>query len=222
MPVEISMDNPSNPLREFSGVLKEYRQQEYTPPVTPDNSNPKTRVRVEFDFTDVEPIKTEEPYPYPTAIISVGYADPKASSSETNRWAHLSKSVRKVTKGHCKPNEVLNFIVGREQTWEMVVLPVRLPDDDGNWADQQVEVWTLKSIEGLELAGSDEGVDIMSYLADMLDGKDEATFNAAVFADATLKANPKIIEQATDRSLIPAIEAVSKFTRDDGGVYHKE
>jgi len=215
------MDNPGNPLREFKGNLKEYRTEAYTPNPSDNNPNPKARVRVEFDFTEVEPIRTEEPYPYPVTTISVGYADPKASNSETNRWAHLSKSVRRVTEGHCPPGEVLDFITGKTQVWEMSILPVRMPDDDGNWADQQVEVWTLKSIEGYELAGNDGEMDIMSYLGNLIDGKNEATFNAAVFADPKIKSHPKIIEQATDRSLIPAIEAGGGITRDDDGVYHK-
>ncbi|KKM85921.1 hypothetical protein LCGC14_1284300 [marine sediment metagenome] len=208
------MDNPGNPLKEFSGVLKAWHGEEFTP----QGENAKTRVRVEFDFTDLEVIRTDEPYPYPITTLRVGYADPHASSSQTNRWAHLSKSVRTVTQGHCETGDVLDFLVGKRQAWVMVTKPVRSPDDDGNWADRDTEVWTLKSIEGVE---QDSGGDIMGHLADLLDGKNEAGFYEAVFKDAKVRANTEIIEQATNRTLLEGLEKTGMATRDDEGVWHK-
>ncbi len=214
MSVQLSTDSPGNPLQEFKGTLKGIRQEEYTS----QGENAKTRLRVHFDFIDVEVIKSLEPYPFPITTISVGYADPKASNSETNRWAHLSKTLRKGTQGACQPSEVLDFIVGKSQVWALATLPLRLPDDDGNWADRDTECWTLKSIDGVD---QDSDEDIMGYLADLADGKDDAGFNEALFKDTKVKTHPKIIESATDRSLLPALEAAKLVTRDDDGVWHK-
>lgn len=216
--INISMDNPGNPLREFIGTLKEYKTPTFTPPVTTEDPHPKTRVRVEFDFVDVEVIRTEEPYPYPVTTISVGYADPHASGSTTNRWAHLSKSVRKITLGACPPAEVLDFLVGKRQTWEQVELTIRTPDDDGNWADRPTLCWTLKSLEGVE---QDSGGDIMDHLVGLMDGKNETDIYAAIFADAKIKLHPEIIQQATDRELMGGLVASNRLTRDDEGIYHK-
>jgi hypothetical protein len=202
-----------SPLRRFKGTLKEWRTEEKTP------ETGKPYRNVLFDFVDVEVLEATEPYPFPITQIRLRYADPQTSRGGT-RWAVFSESARAVTKGVAEPSKTLEYLEGKSQEWFMGEGSVRVGPNDNNaeWHDELVLCWKVASVAGG--VQPESGGQVMDHVVKLLDGKQEQEFYTVLFTDATVKANPKIIEQATKRELLPMLESSGLAYRTPDGTWH--
>lgn len=192
------------PLLRFKGMLKEYEVEDRTA----DNRIYKV---IKFNFIDLEVLESTEPYPFPIASIEIGY-----NPNEGTKWAVFAKSIAKVF-GHVPS---IDDLTGKLQEWEYGDAKLRLPDEQGIWDTRDGKAWLLASIDGVGSASS-EPEDITPHILGLLDGKNEADFYQVLYQDELARKHPDIITSATDRKLLPALEAANKATRDDQGIWHK-
>ena len=224
---EISIDKPTGgdtPLRHFKGVLvpdKELSDER----ATKDGS--RKYVVLVFNFTDVEVIHSVEPFPFPIASITVGYAPPKMSRGGT-AFEALASSLRKLMPD----NMDINLLKGKRQEWKMEERKLRrgltdeegLPIMDGNdkqlWGDVPTLCWTVVAVEGL---GSTEEADndFYAFLVDLADGKTEPKFYEAAFTNSRVTARENIVKAITDRTLLALLMEMKLIDRDAEGILHK-
>jgi hypothetical protein len=195
------------PLLRFKAVLKEYTAERRK-----DEGSGREYMIINFDFIDLEVIESTEPYAFPVASIGIGY-----STSEATRWDVLAKSI----KGLFGRTPALDEIVGKTQEWKYDDCKLRTKDDaDGQWKDLPAQAWKVISLDGIASA-AETTADINDHILDLLDGKNEAEFNQAVFTDSKVRGHADIIESHTNRELLPNLEKAGRVHRDADGVWHK-
>lgn len=192
------------PLLEFKGTLKEYLSEDR------EGDNKKYKI-ITFNFTDIEVIRSADPYAFPIATIQVSY-----STSQQTKWDALAGSIKKILG----LGATLDDIVNKVQTWEFAPATLRVLID-GVWGEAQQPAWQLKEIAGAGVGGTavDDGID--DHILSLLDGKVEQDFYQAFYQDEKVRSHPDLITAATDRTLLTALEAAGRVTRDAAGVYHK-
>ena len=222
-----SVDRPSGgdtPLRHFKGVLDSYgmEQREF--------QGRKYSI-VEFNFKDLDVIDSEEPYPFPIAIIRVGYAPPSQSRGG-NKWEALAASVRKLSPA----NPDIDILIGKPQEWKRNPFRLRqaLVDEDGQpvmeddgkggqkqqWGDVDVPCWQVVSVDGLgSTQQADQDFDI--FLVELADGKADKDFYEAALTNSQVTARPSVVTAITDRKLLDTLIQAGKLSRDEEGVLHK-
>ena len=220
-----SIDRPTGgdtPLREFIGVLDSYKAEERTS--TTDNSKYTT---IDFNFKDVEVLDAVEPFPFPIAVIRIGYKPPKSSRGGT-KWDAFAGSLRKLSPD--SPD--LDPIVGMKQQWKMVEVPLRgiMKDEAGQevvdangkpvWGEVPTLCWSIVSVDGLgSVADKDE--DFNSFLIELADGKTEPEFYSAALTNSRVNERPNITQALVDRKLLATLFEMGKLTRDADGILHK-
>ncbi len=195
------------PLLHFKAMLKEYTSDKIK-----DEGSGREYMVVKFNFTDLEVIASTDPYPFPVAVIEVGY-----SSTEKTKWDALAKSI----KGLFGRTPALDEIVGKMQEWRFADCKLRTKDEeDGQWKDLPGQAWQVISLDGI--AGAAEtAMDINDHILDLLDGKTETDFNQLIFTDPKVRGHADIIEAHTNRELLPSLAKAERAYRDDDGVWHK-
>ncbi|KKM18654.1 hypothetical protein LCGC14_1663500 [marine sediment metagenome] len=218
-----SIDRPTggeSPLLRFKGTLASYVPEERT-----SNQDQSKYMTILFNFSDVEVIEATEPYPFPIAIIRIGYKPPKDSRGGT-KWDAFSTSLRKLSA------EGLDAIVGKKQEWAQLPHRVRSPlvDGDGNpqldgnsrpiWGDTEIPCWKVVEVEGL---GSVQEKDdnFFGFLVDLADGKTEPQFYSAALLDEQVRARSNIVTAITDRKLLDTLREMKLIDRDAEGILHK-
>ena len=221
-----SVERPSGgdtPLRRFIGVLKEFK-------LDPRVSNPPENRSYQvgqFNFTDLEVLESVEIYPYPIAVLEIGYALPQTSRGST-KWEAFAGSLRKLMP----QNPDIDALVGKKQEWLMVEHQLRraLNNDDGSpmvdgnnraiWGDTPVLCWTVNSVEGVGSAAQKDE-DFYENLVDMADNKTEPQFYEAAYLNEEVRARPNIVKAITERSLLSTLIEMKLLNRDAEGVLHK-
>lgn len=223
-------DNRS-PLIRFSATLKAW-----TPVTMQFEGRDKASQSIKFDFIDLTPIETTEPYPFPIASITVGYA----TSSET-RWAAWAKSFTNLVpavdrqKAASAPGgQEFDTLVGKRQEWGFKPARLRQPlkDEHGEevldasgrakWGTQDADAWQIISIDGYGSASG--GVNIMDVIVGYADGKGAQDILQYVVTDMGLKSlagSQAAVEAAIGRTLLPTLVSQGLLTQDAEGVYHK-
>ena len=219
-----SMDRPTGgdtPLREFIGILEEYKAEEHQ------GNDGSKYTTVNFNFKELEVLDAVEPYPFPIAVIRIGYKPPKASRGGT-KWDVLAGSLRKLAPKNPDPD----LLVGKKQQWKMVESPLRgiIKDEAGQemvnangdkvWGEVPTLCWAIVSVDGL---GSVEqkDKDFNVFLVDLADGKTEPQFYSAALTNSEVTARPNIVEAITDRKLLATLIEMGKLERDAEGILHK-
>ena len=225
--VEISIDKPTGadtPLRHFKGTLAPDMElsEERT---TKDGS--RKYVVLNFNFADLEVIESVEIYPFPIALITVGYAPPQSSRGGT-KFEALAGSLRKLM-----PDQLdIDLLKGKRQEWKMEERSLRrgLTDEEGNplmdgnqkqlWGNVPTLCWTVVAVEGL---GSVEEADnnFNAFLVDLAEGKTEPQFYEAALTNSKVTARPNIVEAITGRKLLDTLKEMGLLTRDAEGILHK-
>lgn len=195
------------PLRRFKGVCQSIEEDvrkgdrgEYTVIV--------------FKFTDVDPIESVTPFPFPTCEIQISHSD----RTET-RWAAMGDSIRRLLG----PDEGADAMVlqGKKQEWAMLPSPTRRPEDPqnpgGNWVTEDTPCWQAVAVEGAAEAAEN----LTERLLDLADGKTDTQFNQAALADPQVTASPTTVTSITGRTLLPALIEAKQLSRDSEGVLHK-
>lgn len=210
------------PMLEFRGKLAKYEAKATTYQPRNEGETERTTTRIEFSFTDVQPIrlKQNEVYPFPIALITINYADPQRSFG-TDRWSHFTKSGRLLFGGN-NPFD-LDALIGKEQVWEQQEKTLRLPDENNKWTDQLSLCWVLKSVEGIQAgtangASSDSLEELYAYMAGVADGKTEQEFYIALVAEQRVTSNPTVTKQITDHTLVDFMVSSERITRGPDGV----
>lgn len=194
------------PLLHFKGTLKEY-----IPKDQADASGRAFKV-IDFNFTDIEVIESVEPYAFPICTIGVGY-----STTENTRWDALAQSIKK----QFGRTPTLDEIVGKQQEWKFAPAMLTKKDDaTGLWSKEPTNAWQIVSIDGMG-SPAQASADIDAHVLELLDGKSEQDFQQVFFVDPEIRKHPELIQQATNRELLPNLEAAGRAHRDDGGVWHK-
>ncbi len=228
-PFKPSLATPvgQSPLQEFIAVLDSWEAETRESPADTPGDTPRKYQIITFNFKDLEVIRSTEPYPYPIAVLNIGYAAPTVSRGNT-RWDALASSIRKLT-----PDPDLDLLVGKRQTWVMAEATLRqaLTEEDGTpkldgklrplWGDVKADAWQIKEIEGL---GSTEEADqdFMDFLVDQADGKLEKDWYEALLGDRRVTQGPgDIVTAITERKLLDTLLKAGKLTRDDEQILHK-
>lgn len=192
------------PLRKFEGVLQAFRFEDRT---FEGESGTRVYKVVMFDFVDLNVLRTEEPWPFPIATIQIGY-----SKTTETRWGRFAQSVRRLL-----PESVdLKPLLEQKQTWEMLPISIRQRNDETKaYDDVKVEAWQVVGIQGVTVE------DLTDYLLDLADGKTENDFYQVALTDAKVMGNPGLVEEITNRRILPSYMALGLLTRDAEGVLHK-
>ena len=216
-----------SPLREFIAILESWEAEtREVPSDDPGGAARKYQV-ITFNFKDLEVIESTEPYVFPIAVLSVGYAPPTVSRGNT-RWDALAGSIRKLT---ADPD--LDLLVGKRQTWAMMPSTLRqaLTEEDGTpkldgklrplWGDVTADAWQVKEIEGLgSTAESDEA--FMDFLVSEADSKTPTAWYEALLEDRRVtQGRQDIVTAITERKLLDTLLTAGKLTQDGEGVLHK-
>lgn len=179
-----SFDEPSgtgyeSPLKEFEGTGAGYEVKGGT------NKNGRAWQRIVFKFIDVNPILTEEPYPHPSAEISIFYSEPTKEFKRTrddqgiSDWAALSDSVRAIYKttttveeelkqrvasflNECFGGQVVNegdmpAGQGKRMRWKKIPTMLNVGPNESNakWHDELKDAWKVVEIEGVGSISTD-------------------------------------------------------------------
>lgn len=220
-------DNRS-PLIRFRGVLKEWTPVTYTPE---EGSGRKPSQSIKFGFIDVVVVESTEPYPFPTAELTLPYS----TSSET-RWAAWAASFKNLipVEAYRDLNQPFDVLVGKTQEWFFKPARLRQPivDEHGEpvmdasgkqkWGTQDGDAWQIVSVDGFgNTAG---GVSLMDLVVDYADGKKAEDVRQWLFTDMAIKSMPghsAAVEAEANRTLMPTLVTGGKLTLDADGVYHK-
>ncbi len=216
-----------SPLQEFIAIMDSWEAETREVASDEPGGSPRKYQVITFNFKDLEVIKSTEPYAFPIAVLSIGYALPTVSRGNT-RWDAFAGSVRKLT-----PDPDLDLLVGKRQTWAMLPATLRqaLTEEDGTpkldgrlrplWGDVKSDCWQVKEIEGLgSTAESDE--EFMGFLVGEADGKTPTDWYEALLGDRRVtQGRGDIVTAITERKLLDTLLTAGKLTQDSDGVLHK-
>ena len=216
-----------SPLQEFNAILESWEAETREAQSDDPGTTPRKYQVITFNFKDLEVIKSTEPYPFPIAVLTIGYAPPTVSRGNT-RWDALAGSIRKLT-----PDPDLDQLVGKRQTWAMRPSTLRqaLTDEDGTpkldgrlrplWGDVQQDAWQVTEVDGLgSTAESDE--EFMDFLVGAADGKTPTDWYEALLGDQRVtKGRGDIVTAITERKILDTLLQAGKLTQDEEGVLHK-
>ncbi|KKM03581.1 hypothetical protein LCGC14_1773020 [marine sediment metagenome] len=223
---KMSMDRPTGgdtPLRRFKGVLDSLKLDQRT------SNDGRSYAVALFNFKDLEVLESEEPFPFPIAIIGISYKPPKMSRGGT-KWDALAGSLRKLMPQNPDPD----LLVGKMQEWAQVEHSLRgaLTDEEGHpimdgstppkqlWGDVPTLCWTIASVDGLgSVKEADE--DFNKFLVDLADGKTEPKFYEVALTNSQVTARPNIVEAITSRKLLTTLTEMNLLTQDAEGILHK-
>jgi len=180
-----------------------------------DEQTGREYMSVEFNFKDLEVIEATELYPFPIAQLRIGY-----STSSSTRWGVFAKSCKRVLG----PTADIDLLVGKKQEWAFQTGKVRTrveqagPDGAVNqvWTDVEQDCWQVIAVEGVS-----PPEDLTSHIIDLADGKTEAAWNQALFADEKFRTRSDLVTDLTERKLLDALMLGGRLTRDAEGVLHK-
>lgn len=184
------------PLEEFKGKLDDYESETttFTPPT----------VNINLHFTDLEVIKSDEPYQFPIANLPI-----KFSKRANSAWGIFSQSVAKLVPD----DEDI-----KDQKGKMMHLKRRshIFGQDRTTGDDMVGfVWEVQEIEG-----SGPKVDPTEVALAILDGKTEAEFGQKVFADKDVKKSPELQKQIIGKTWVASMITAGRVTKDENAVHH--
>jgi hypothetical protein len=200
-------------------------------------------MNIEFPFTDIDVIDSVEPYLFPIATVTIRYTPPsdRGRAGQGNRWEVFAASMRQLMGA---ADADIDNLIGKQQEWAMQTGTLRLPlndedgqpvmqtDDDGDpvldeagkprqaWGDVEELCWKVVALEGI---GSVEEVDsaFRAHLIGLAEGKDERGFYEAAFADPLVIAKPDVVQDITDRKLLPAFLEAGWLDRGADNILHK-
>jgi len=190
----------ASPLRKFYGVFDSYLNQ-------PEEGSRKARIAL--NFRELEVLASVEPYPWPTATISIARSNRKNSA-----WGIYSQSL-----AECIPDEEDL----KDQLNKRLLLEVT-PGHDYGFKDEQGVQIIRDAWEVMEVAGKARGATTTSAqerAKQLLDGKTMPDFNSAALADPLIRADTDLQRAITDRSFVQAMLQTGEFTKDENDIFHR-
>ncbi len=188
-----------------------------------------------YNFDEVEPIESVEPYTSPIGQIEVS-----TSTRAKSKMGYLGKSIDDIINVGLPLDtpqaQVKNqdYIIGK--VLHMKLTPGHMisnkDDATGTWTDKPNDCWVLMEIKGEGTAPTPAtvaatatppaptGIDASQQALNLLDGRTEQQWHQAVFVDPTVKADTNVIMSIANREFIVGLEAAGKVTKDETGIYH--
>jgi len=232
------------PLRKFTGILDSKPTEDKQYGDATKGEKVRTSTQVHFNFKDVEPIETVEPYNFPTVTITLGL-----SNRTKSKYGVFGKSVadildmqyskEQLTPGsptYIKPDARadIDSCIGKRMGLVMAdnvdgrpVAP-KLFDgraNDGKGGDVDTPCWMCYQIEGVGVAGN-AGVSPNDQAYKLLDGRTAQQFKDSAVTDPIIRTDPGLLAMISMPVSAPtafvniAVKSGS-FTTDTAGVYHR-
>ena len=227
------------PLRKFTGILDSITKDDKVAA-----SGNKYSV-ASWNFKDVEPIETTEPYNFPIATITYMLSNKKKS-----QFGILADSAAVIldmqyTKEQLDPSNPafihpskradvdtaigkrfgLVMQDGEEGRPTAPMIWDSRKKDEKNPKGQEVAnpTWVVYSIEGIGAIG---GANPNEVAYKLLDGKTSQQFKALAIVDAAIKTDPALqamiaAPESAPTAFVNIAVASGQFTKDANGIYHK-
>lgn len=211
----------------------------------------EARLRINYNFSEVEVFDSTEPYTAPVAQILIWH-----SSSPTSGMGALGKSMDKIINADVDENtpqdQVKNqdFLIGRVQEWKFT--PGHMVYDRDARASVPTECWEVVYVEGVggtphsgvaieaepEVASAPAPVAKVAtkpvakkapatkvtpnqQALNLLVGKTQQQFNNVVFQDPLVKSSPDLVMEIVNGTFISSLEDAGVVVKDENGVYSK-
>ncbi len=217
----------ATPLRKFWGKLESYTG-------IMRGGNFGDFLVVQYNFAEVEPLESTEPYTAPIAQIEIRHSDRAKSAS-----GYFGDSVDKIInvgvaldipQGQCKNQD---YLIGKMCLMEFTPGHAISSKDDatGQWKDKPTNCWTLQEVKGegtspavagavTPAVAAPTGESAIQVALRLLDGKTEARWHQAVFIDPTVKPDTALVNSIISREFLPPYIASGVVTKDEEEVYH--
>lgn len=188
------------PLREFKGRLKEYY---------PEDSQYGTQVIL--NFTDIEVVRSAEPYNFPIATLRI-----KLSNKKRSGWGIFGDSLAELLP----PDQDIKDCVGKMMT--LVMEEGHVYGQDRNTGEDLIgNPWKVIELEGALAAGGVALPTAANRALELLIGKTRAEFNKAAYADPIIRKDTALQRAITDKSFINAQVQLGAVVEDENGVFQK-
>lgn len=191
------------PLRKFTGTLDSYGIEDNRP--------------AELNFTNITVIESVEPYPFPSAVVSIW-----PSTKVKSKWGVFGVALGKFIQPHEDLRDCCGKVFGMMFT-PGHMLPTK-NEETGEWKDLPKECWEVYSLDGAEVSAdgtAPAAVSPAEKAMQLLDGKNLQTFNQAAMADTVVRADPEILGQIVGKTFVQSLLDAGLFTMDGEGTYHK-
>ena len=189
---------PFNPLRDFWGILAEFKT-EY-------NETYNTTYGY-LGFTDLEVLESETPYDLPITELRF-----PINKRRTTRWTILGDSAVEFLE----EDQDVRDMIGMKVHMQMRTFQLY----DGNIKKMTPQLaWEMVGVEGV--AQKAKPVDAMERAIVLLDGNTLAKFNQAAMVDAVIRSDSAVQAKILDKSLVEGLVVLGVVTMDEDGVYHK-
>ena len=211
---EMSFTTKRSELTSSGTPLKEFKGRFHSLEPKQEARGGQLRTVANLNFTDMEVIKSDVPYPHPTATLSINY-----SQRERSSWGLLLQSLDafKVDDLMLLKGKMVH-LVSREYDWSAGrprrrLQPVRESPGGTEEAEPEEDIkswiWEVKGIEGQTsgTAPTNAGRSVLDEATDLLNGKTQAEFAQAAFSHPVLRLQSNAI---IDGSLVTALVATGK------------
>lgn len=206
--------NNRHPLAHFKGKLADITDKTE---VSKRTNKPYTLLK--FDFTNLEVIKANEPFNFPTTSVEI-----MEMNVPFSQWEAWKKSVRE----DCGYSGSIEGLIGKNMEWEygMALLSQRATNEDGSFIEparyenRPGHCWLVREIEGVQNTGDK----LLEWILENIDGRTEAQFKANFMAEAGIRNFTGYAETMTQvmagAYLAPLVSA-NVLSVDASGVYHR-
>ena len=187
------------PLREFKGRLQEYYPEES-----------QFGTQVVLNFTDVEAIRTVEPYVFPIASIRI-----KLSNKKRSGWGIFGDSLAELLQPDLDIKDCINKMMHLEMEEGHIY------GQDRNTGEDLVgNPWKVVELEGAVAGAGGVALPTAADRAkELLIGKTRAEFNKAAYADPIIRKDTALQRAITDKSFINSLVQLKEIVEDENGVF---
>uniref|UniRef100_A0A6M3L8J3 Uncharacterized protein n=1 Tax=viral metagenome TaxID=1070528 RepID=A0A6M3L8J3_9ZZZZ len=170
---------------------------------------------VMFQFTELEVIKSTEPYDLPTTELEVGWSSNRIDS----KWGVFGMSLRPFLAEGQDLKDMIEHVIGMEFTAGHM-LPRKNKETD-KWESLPASAWEVFEVDGATLDGAAGGGKTPADIAeDLLNGKTLVEFNGAAVQIDAIRNDPEMLRAVSDKSFVASMVSSGKFTVDpDSGKY---
>ena len=209
---QISMKNlqeggSQSPLLEFKGVLDGY---------DPEVDQRFGGVRVKLRFSNLEVIRSTQPYHFPLAELAIRHSNQKKSG-----WGVLSTSAEQFFQS---PEDDLPILVGKRIHMSRTGGHMMWNRDKG--AEEPREAWEILGVEGLSSSNGSTPAQAgakpdtaLSAAIKLLNGKTIQEFNQEALRNSTVKSDPGLVSQILGGQFATALEQNGTVSKDAAGKY---
>jgi len=175
---------------------------------------------VHFNFTEVDVIKSDEAYPFSTAVIDI-----PSSTRKQSKWGVFGTSLAEFLL----PAEDLNSCVSRVLHMKMTeghLLPNPTDEVDGagikigtKWANVPKPAWEVIGLDGASAGNA--AMTPADLAASILNGKRIQDFNGEALKNDTIRLDQALFSSIISGEFIKGLIATGKFAVDGEGIHHQ-